>query len=61
MFSGKIYGNLLVLRLVYGKNVLKDQIERWTPLKYILNAMKFHLLQAYSIDSQFFSFLNIKC
>lgn len=24
MFSGKIYRNLLILLLVYGKNVLKD-------------------------------------
>lgn len=56
MFSGKIYRNLLLLLLVYGKNVLKDQIERLTQLKYIFNVMELHLLQVCNIDSQFFYF-----
>lgn len=56
MFSGKIYRNLLILLLVYGKNVLKDQIERLAQLKYIFNIMELYLLQACNIDSQLFYF-----
>lgn len=60
MFSGKIYRNLLILLLVYGKNVLKDQIERLAQLKYIFNIMELYFKHVTLILNSFI-FLNIKC